>query len=69
LLSSKHTDHREFIGFAHELAIVMPLNWMKVHITQVVIPPNLVPVFVQIDTLSPHALRQSKKTLQMVEGT
>jgi len=56
LLSSKHTDHREFIGFADELAIVMPLNW----VTQVAIPPILVPVFGQIDTLSLQALRQSK---------
>jgi len=69
LLSSKHTDHREFIGFADELAIVMPLNWVKVYITQVAIPPILVPVFGQIDTLSLHALQQSKKKCkwQMVE--
>ena len=45
--------------FADELAIVMPLNW-EVYITQFHISPNFVPVFGQIDTLSLHALRQSK---------
>jgi len=65
-----HTDHRKFIGFAHELAIVsVPLNWVKVCITQFDIHPILVPVFGQIDTLSLHALQQSKKKCkwQMVE--